>query len=235
MNKLVVVLDDEKDIVEAILINLEKAGFEAKGFQEFSPFYEFIQKNKPSLIILDIMLPEKDGFEVCKELKKEDNFKDIPIIMLTAKSDEIDRILGLELGADDYVTKPFSVRELVSRVKAVSKRYKTTTNDRSIDVIKIKDDFILDLAKYECYINKKQIKLTVAEFKVLKLLVSKKGHVFSREEILKYLWGEDKIVVDRTIDVHITNLRAKIGKYGKLIENIRGIGYKVKDKDKIKE
>jgi two-component system phosphate regulon response regulator PhoB/two-component system alkaline phosphatase synthesis response regulator PhoP len=229
MNNVIAILDDEKDIVEAISINLEKAGFKTNGFFDVPAFYSFIEKNIPDLIILDLMLPGKDGFEICRDLKSNANYKNIPIIMLTAKSDEIDKILGLELGADDYVTKPFSVRELIARVKTITKRY--SINDESAikdEVIKITKDFVLDFSKYECFINKKEIKLTTAEFKILKLLISKKSHVFSREQILNYLWGDDKIVIDRTIDVHVANLRLKLGIYGKLIENIRGIGYRLK-------
>ncbi|MFC1484883.1 response regulator transcription factor [bacterium] len=227
MASLIVILDDEQDIVEVLRINLAKAGFNVEGFLSVAPFYEFIQTKKPDLIILDLMLPEKDGFEICKDLKNDVNFKEIPIIMLTARGEEIDKVLGLEFGADDYITKPFSVRELVARVKTVIKRYQRTRLEPE-QVIYITDNFIIDRQKVEVYINKKQIKLTFAEFKILELLSCARGQVFSRDKILQHLWGDEKIVVDRTIDVHIRNLRVKLGKYGKLIENKRGVGYRLK-------
>jgi DNA-binding response OmpR family regulator len=230
--KMIAILDDEEDIVEVIKINLEKAGFSVEGFSEVYLFEKFLEKNNPDLIILDVMIPEKNGFEICRDLKKNDRIevRDIPIIMLTAKGEEIDRVLGLELGSDDYVTKPFSIRELVARVKIIIKRCSRTIEEVSNEskILKIKEDFIIDLEKYECLIDGKETKLTNVEFKILNLLLSKNSKVFSREQILDFLWGDEKSVIDRTIDVHITKLRTKLKKYGKLIENVRGVGYRLK-------
>jgi len=172
------------------------------------------------------MLPDSDGFEVCKELKRQEKFINIPIIMLTAKSDETDKVLGLELGADDYITKPFSPKELVARVKAILRRNIRIEKTKKIIIGKMLE---LDFDKYEAQLDGKRIDLTSTEMNILKLLASKKGWVFSRQQILNNLWGEEKAVLDRTIDVHIKNLREKIGKAGKYIKNVRGIGYKLEE------
>lgn len=223
---LIIILDDEPDIVELISVNLKKAGFSVKGFLESKSFFNYIEKIRPDLLILDLMLPDSDGFEVCKELKRQEKFINIPIIMLTAKSDETDKVLGLELGADDYITKPFSPKELVARVKAILRRNIRIEKTKKIIIGKMLE---LDFDKYEAQLDGKRIDLTSTEMNILKLLASKKGWVFSRQQILNNLWGEEKAVLDRTIDVHIKNLREKIGKAGKYIKNVRGIGYKLEE------
>ncbi|MBU0650836.1 response regulator transcription factor [bacterium] len=223
---LIFVLDDEQDIVELVSVNLEKSGFTAKGFTEVKKFYSFLKEKKPDLILLDLMLPGEDGFEICKFLKKQDEYRNIPIIMLTAKSDETDKILGLELGADDYVTKPFSPRELIARVKAVLRRNIAKSEEKSI---KVCEDLTMDLNKFEVLYKGQKIDLTTTEFNILKLLASKKGWVFSRDQILNNLWGDEKYVIDRTIDVHIKHLRTKLGEAGKYIKNVRGMGYKLEE------
>ncbi len=224
MNKLIAVLDDEQDILELVSLHLKKEGFNVKEFQEPKNFLKSINQQLPDLIILDLMLPDTDGLEICKYLKKEEKFSSIPIIMLTAKSEETDKVLGLELGADDYVTKPFSPKELIARVKAILRRKEHTeqTKKRVIG-----DILVLDLEKYEVFVEGKKIELTTTEFKILELLSQRKGVVFTREQILDHLWGIDKAVLDRTIDVHIKNLREKLGKAAKFIKSIRGIGYKI--------
>lgn len=224
MNKLIAVIDDEPDIVELLTIHLKKAMFKVKGFSDAESFYRFLDEKIPDLIILDLMLPDADGLEICKYLKKEDKFSSIPIIMLTAKGDETDKILGLEFGADDYVTKPFSPKELVARVKAILRRIQKVEESGKLDVGGI---LIIDTEKYEVFVEDKRVELTSTEFRILKLLLSKKSKVFSRYDILDHLWGHEKIVIDRTIDVHIKHLRDKLGKAGQFIKNIRGIGYKL--------
>ena len=226
MNKLVAIIDDEPDIVELVTIHLKKAMFKAKGFSDAESFYSFLEEKIPDLIILDLMLPDADGLEICKYLKKEDKYSSIPIIMLTAKGDETDKILGLEFGADDYVTKPFSPRELIARVKAILRRRRNVEESGKFD---IGGTLIIDTEKYEVFVEGKRVELTSTEFKILKLFISNKNKVFSRYDILDYLWGDEKIVLDRTIDVHIKNLRDKLGKAGQLIKNIRGIGYKLEE------
>lgn len=226
MNKLIFVIDDEPDIVELVTIHLKKAMFKVKGFSDAESFYRFLDEKIPDLIILDLMLPDADGLEICKYLKKEDKFSSIPIIMLTAKGDETDKILGLEFGADDYVTKPFSPRELVARVKAVLRRRQKAEESGKLEIGGI---LTIDPASYEVVVEGRKIELTTTEFRILKLLLSKKSKVFSRYDILDHLWGDEKIVLDRTIDVHIRNLRDKLGKAGQFIKNIRGIGYKLEE------
>ena len=227
MKQLIAILDDEPDILNLVSINLEKSGFETAKFEIADELNKFLEKKIPDLIILDLMLPDADGFDVCKDLKKDERFASIPIIMLTAKGDEADRILGLEFGADDYVVKPFSPRELVARVKAVLRRGKVKEEAKKI--IEIGKILRIDLQKYTVYLNDKKLNLTSTEFKIIKLLATRKGWVYSRNQILDHLWGNDKIVVDRTVDVHIRNLRTKLGPAGKYIKNIRSVGYKIEE------
>ena len=235
MNKLIVIIDDEPDIVELVSIHLKKSMFNVKVFTDAKGLYRFLDLSKgncpvnektPDLIILDLMLPDADGIEICKDLKKEDKYSAIPIIMLTAKGEETDKILGLEFGADDYVTKPFSPRELVARVKAILRRREKIDESEKLDIGGI---LTIDTERHKVSVEGKRIELTSTEFKILKLFLSNKCKVFSRYDILDHLWGHDKIVLDRTIDVHIKNLRDKLGKAGKLIKNIRGVGYKLEE------
>jgi two-component system phosphate regulon response regulator PhoB/two-component system alkaline phosphatase synthesis response regulator PhoP len=223
LKKTIAIIDDEPDIVELITIHLNKAGFDAIGFHNAEDFFDFIGNDIPDLILLDLMLPDADGFEVCKYLKKKDTFSSIPIIMLTARGEETDKIVGLELGADDYVTKPFSPKELVARVKAVLRRQK---REEPSNKIEIGDILTIFPEKHEAYVQGNKIELTPTEFKILTLLVSKKGWVYTRDQILDYLWGHEKAVLDRTVDVHIKHLREKLGRAAALIKNIRGVGYK---------
>lgn len=224
--KTIFIVDDEPDITELVDIHLSKAGFRVKKFEIGTDLLSYIQANIPDLIILDLMLPDYDGLELCKLLKKEERYSNIPIIMLTARSDEMDRVLGLEIGADDYITKPFSTRELVARVKAVLRRDEKVNKS---NLITIGDVLEIDVLKYEVLLEKNKIDLTSTEFKILRLLSEKKGWVYSRESILDYLGVHEKGVLDRTVDVHIKNLREKLGVAGKFIKNIRGVGYKIED------
>lgn len=221
----IAIVDDEPDILELVAINLEKAGYKTFKYEEAQPLLQSLPKELPDLIILDLMLPDADGFEICKKLRANSQYKYIPIIMLTAKSDEMDRILGLEFGADDYVVKPFSPRELVARVKAILRRGQNDHNDANLIVFGNK--LRLDLQKYEVMVENTPIDLTSTEFKLLYFLARRPGWVYSRNQILNYLWGNDKIVIDRTIDVHIRNLRQKLGTAGMMIKNVRGVGYKL--------
>lgn len=226
MNRCIAIVDDEPDIVKLVAVHLEKAGFNVRGFGHAQGVLTFLDSHIPDLIILDLMLPDTDGIEVCKKIRMSTQFSEIPIIMLTARGDETDKVLGLELGADDYVTKPFSPKELVARVKAVLRR---KTHREATRKIAIADMVVLDPDKYEVTVAGKKIELTPTEFRILKLLSSRQGWVFSREQILDYLWGHEKMVVYRTVDVHIKNLRDKLGKGAFLIKNIRGVGYKLEE------
>jgi DNA-binding response OmpR family regulator len=220
--KRVAIVDDEPDLVELVALHLKKAGFQVVSFPEADSFLKYLRRQLPDLIILDLMLPDADGFEICKFIKKKEESASIPIIMLTAKTDETDRVLGLELGADDYVTKPFSVKELIARVKAVLRRQETRDLPQRVEIGKT---LMIDLEKYETLVDGQNVELTSTEFKILKMLASQRGRVFTRDQILDYLWGQEKLVVDRTVDVHIRNLREKLGKAAGFIKNIRGVGY----------
>ncbi|HUJ90668.1 MAG TPA: response regulator transcription factor [Syntrophorhabdales bacterium] len=225
MNELIAILDDEPDILELLSVHLKKNRFRVREFPDAESFYRFLHSEVPDLVILDLMLPDADGFEVCKYLRKTDKLVSVPIIMLTARVGETDKILGLELGADDYVTKPFSPSELVARVKAVLRRREPRKED--VERIDIEGILSLDLQRHEVSVKGKKVELTSTEFRILQMLASKKGWVFSRDKILDYLWGNEKTVVDRTVDVHIKHLREKLGAGAKLIKNIRGVGYKL--------
>jgi len=227
LNELVAVLEDEPDILNLVTMHLEKAKFKVHGFETGEDLFDFLEDEAPDLLILDLMLPDADGLEICKEIRKNSKTVSVPIIMLTAKGEESDKIVGLELGADDYVTKPFSPKELVARVKAVLRRPVIRTEEsRIIDI----DGIIrLDVNKYEALVSGKNVDLTTTEFKILHLLAQRRGWVYSRDQILDHLWGNDRIVTDRTVDVHIRNLRSKLGKAREYVQNLRGMGYKLTD------
>ena len=225
MKKLIALVDDEKDILTIVSYHLKRAGFTVKQFGNARGLLEFLSHTVPDLIILDLMLPDEDGVEICKRLKSSPKYSSIPIIMLTAKGSETDIVLGLEVGADDYIIKPFSPRELVARVKAVLRRI-SKTGDEYIRIGKILE---IDNRGYKVFVEGKEVNLTTTEFKILKILCEKKGWVYSREQILKSLWGEDKITLDRSVDVHIRNIRKKLDKASSFIKSIRGLGYKIEE------
>jgi len=229
MNNLIYAVDDEENILELVEINLKKNFFKVKTFTSSSSFLKALKKQKPDLAVLDIMMPSPDGFEVAKIMKSDPALASIPIIFLSAKSDESDKVVGLELGADDYMAKPFSLKELVSRVKAVLRRVQTKSMPKEVGKAAQNLDIKIDKEKFTVFANGKKRDLTTAEFKILELLLSNPGAVFSREKILDYLWGDNKLVIDRTVDVHIKNLREKLGSSGKAVKNIRGVGYKIEE------
>lgn len=226
----ILVIDDELHIVELIKYNLESNGFKVSYALNGKDGLKMVSDVKPDLILLDVMLPEMDGFDLCKEVKKNDDIANIPIIMLTAKSEEFDKILGLELGADDYITKPFSVRELIARIKAVIRRnVKTQTKNKSAIEIK---DLVIDMDKHEILKSGQKVELTLKEFELLKLLVQNKGKVLTRDFLLDKVWGYEYYGETRTVDVHVRHLRQKLDDDGdspKYIETVRGIGYKFVD------
>jgi two-component system response regulator VicR len=225
MDKKVLVVDDEKSIGDIVKFNLEKEGYMVElaydGEEAIKKVYEVL----PDLILLDIMLPKKDGFQVLKEIRKE--FK-IPVLMLTAKEEEVDKVLGLELGADDYITKPFSMRELVARVKANLRRVEFSNVDPKDEDILVIDDLLIDLNKYEVRKRGQVIDLTLREFELLKFLASSAEQVFTREQLLEEVWGYEYYGDIRTVDVTVRRLREKIedkdGEY-KYIMTKRGVGY----------
>ncbi|MGC9325280.1 MAG: response regulator [Desulfomonilia bacterium] len=225
MNRVIAVIDDEPDILNLVDLHLKKASYSVDTFLTSRSFMKYLQSRTPDLIILDLMLPDDDGFDVCRRLKSDPRYSSIPIIMLTAKGHERDRITGLEIGADDYVIKPFSPGELVARVRAVMRR---TTKDVE-SLITIADTLTIDPERFQVLVHGDPVALTPVEFKILHLLAAHKGKVFTRDRILDHLWGGEKAVIDRTVDVHIKNLREKLGSTGDLIKNIRGVGYKLEE------
>lgn len=226
MNRLIAVVDDEPDILELVSLHLKKAGYGIRIFSGAKSFFRFLDDNTPDLVILDLMLPDMDGMEICRRLKTQPPTAAIPIIMLTARGEESDRVLGLEMGADDYVSKPFSPRELVARVKAVLRRKGPSEEGGRIEAGGILE---INRERHEVLVKGSRVDLTATEFRILTILAENKERVFTRDQVLNLLWGEDKAVLDRTIDVHIKNARAKLGPAGKLIVNVRGIGYKLRE------
>jgi DNA-binding response OmpR family regulator len=226
LSRLVAVVDDEPDIIELVSLHLSKAGFAVRAYKDAGSFQKALISRLPDLVILDLMLPDADGIDVCKDLKREPRTSRLPVVMLTARGDELDRVLGLEIGADDYITKPFSPKELVARVRAVLRRH---SQPEAGETVELADGIVMDPNRYEVTVQGRKLDLTTTEFKLLRILAERRGWVFSRDEILSRLWGDEKAVLDRTIDVHVTNLRKKLGKAGRLIENVRGVGYKLRD------
>ena len=226
MSRLIAVVDDEPDILELVALHLKKAGFSVRTFPDAGRFQKSLAGTVPDLVVLDLMLPDADGLDVCRDLKKDSRTAHVPVMMLTARGEELDRVLGLEIGADDYITKPFSPKELVARVKAVLRRHEKV---EARDTVELADGVVIDVNRYEVTVNGRKIDVTTTEFKLLGILAERRGWVFSRDEILSRLWGDEKAVIDRTVDVHVTNLRRKLGKAGRIIENVRGVGYKLRD------
>ncbi|OGS39745.1 MAG: hypothetical protein A2551_07755 [Elusimicrobia bacterium RIFOXYD2_FULL_34_30] len=220
----ILIVDDEKEIIELIKYNLEKANFNVISAKTGGEALDLID-SKPSinLIILDVMLPGIDGLEILKKIKKSEKTKNIPVIMLTAKGEESDIVAGLKLGADDYITKPFSVKVLIERVKTILRRKNSELEQQ--DIIE-KNDIKVNLSTYQTTFKEIPINLTSVEFKILVFLMKNSGKPFTRSQILDNVWGEEVAVVDRAVDVHIRWLRKKLGKAGSSIETVRGIGYK---------
>jgi two-component system, OmpR family, alkaline phosphatase synthesis response regulator PhoP len=223
----VLVIDDEKDLIELVRYNLEKEGFLVKGELNGEAGVAAALSDLPDIIIVDLMLPGIDGLEACRRLRSDPRTSGIPIIMLTAKSGESDRVVGLELGADDYVTKPFSPRELAARVKAVLRRSAAAKTPQP-SLIR-RSELTIDPDRREVICEGKSISLTASEFRLLQFLAEHPGRVFSRSELIDAALGRDVAVVDRTIDVHITGLRKKMAKCGEWIETVRGFGYRFRD------
>ena len=225
-NEKILVVDDEQDLVKLIRHHLEKEGYKVLSAYNGEDALFLSRKERPELIILDLMLPGIDGLEVCKKLKSDAELASIAIVMLTAKGEEVDITVGLKLGADDYMTKPFSPKELVARVQAVLRRAKSASTTK--DYIKI-DTLTIDLYKHEVTIKNEHVQLTLTEFKLLHQLASKPGRVFTRDQLLDAVSGSETFVIDRTVDVHIASLRKKLRAYANRIITIRGIGYKFKE------
>lgn len=220
---MIFILEDDNSIRKLIDYSLKSQGYETCGFERPSQFWNALSKTKPSLLLLDIMLPEEDGVSILKKLRASQEFSNIPVIMITAKDTEFDVVTGLDAGADDYVTKPFGMMALISRIKAVLRRYeKSDYKKEIIEAGGIK----IDENQHTCFAGDRQVFLTVKEFDLLVLLIKNRGNVLTREQLLNSVWDVTADIESRTVDVHIRTLRAKLGEYEKNIETIRGVGYR---------
>jgi len=224
----ILIIEDDKHIAKLVKYNAEKSGYDCMVAQDGEEALEVLATHGADLIILDIMLPKMDGFEVCRVVKQDPRFKSIPVIMLTAKGEEVDRIVGLELGADDYVVKPFSPRELMLRVKAILRRGKIEESPK--DSIR-RDDLTIDIPKHKVMVKNKEVELTPIEFKLLVTLIERAGRIQSRDQLLSDVWDMHADVFTRTVDTHIKRLREKLGRAGDMIETVRGLGYRCKEED----
>lgn len=224
----ILVIEDDQDISELIEFNLKAENWQVQVCHNGKEGLDQAQRTRPDLLVLDLMLPDLGGLEICKTLKQDPATRNIPIMMLTAKSDEVDRIVGFELGADDYMTKPFSPREFTLRVKAILKRTQSPGTQTPQKVIEF-GNLHMDLEKFEVKVGGEEIKLTALEFKLLKFLHERKGRVASRDQLLDRVWGYQKDLNTRTVDTHIKRLREKLGEAGSYIETLRGLGYRFVD------
>ena len=223
----ILVVDDEEDILELLRFNLSRERYQVSCALTAEKALSLVQSEAPDLIVLDLMLPGIDGLEVARQLKNDPATKNIPIVMLTAKGEEADIVTGLELGADDYITKPFSPRILLARVRAVLRR-KTTVSQEKESVIRV-HDLTIHPGRHEVLVDGKPVQLTFTEFGILNYLARRPGWVFTRSQIVDAVRGDDYFVTDRSVDVQIVGLRKKLGPAGKCIETVRGIGYRFKD------
>ncbi|MFH1080811.1 MAG: response regulator transcription factor [Pseudomonadota bacterium] len=231
MQKKILIVDDEKDIVELIAYNLEQEGFTVLRAYDGQAAWEAVKTEKPSLAVLDLMLPGISGLEVCKLIRRHRESESLPVIMVTAKSDQVDKILGLELGADDYLTKPFHVRELIARIRAVLRRSEGR-KDPDITEMFTYRGLEIDFLSCTVTVDGNKVGMSSREFKLLQFLTRRPGRVYSRDQLLDHVWGDETFVEPRTVDVHISRLRAAIEKdkeHPKYIMTVRGIGYKFTD------
>jgi two-component system phosphate regulon response regulator PhoB len=222
MPQTVLVVDDERDIVELVRYHLAKAGYRVVSASDGHQAVELARRGRPDLIVLDLMLPVLPGVEVARTLKSDEKTRHIPILMLTAKGEEVDRVVGFELGADDYVVKPFSPRELVLRVQAILRRDTETAPDERI----VHDPLVIDVGAHSVSLKGEEITLTATEFKLLHRLARRPGRAFSRDQLLSEVWGYGGDTETRTVDTHMKRLRAKLGAVGEWIQTVRGVGYR---------
>jgi DNA-binding response OmpR family regulator len=224
--KRILIVEDEKDVVDLLTLNLRKAGgFTLSVANDGAAGLEKAREEKPDIIILDLMLPKMPGLEICKILKSELATRHIPILMLTARAEEIDRIIGLEFGADDYVTKPFSPREVILRIKAILRRGAAEQAEQPLTAGRI----TIDPARHNVRTGNKDVDLTTIEFRLLRTLMQRRGRVQERDRLLNEVWGYERLIDTRTVDTHIQRLREKLGKAGDQIETVRGFGYRFRE------
>ena len=220
---MIYVVEDDAEIREMEVYTLKSTGFEAEGFEDGSAFFDRLKKNKPELILLDVMLPKQDGISILKELRRDADTKSIPVIMATAKGAEYDRISGLDLGADDYLVKPFGMMEMAARVKAVLRRTHSEQDETFLQYGKL----CMDIEKHTVIADRENVILTLKEFEILHLLLKNPGTVFTRDRLLSSVWGTEYDQETRTVDVHIRTLRAKLGSCADMIQTVRGVGYRL--------
>ena len=220
-------VEDDSNIRDLVVYTLETTGFKARGFEDGKEFLEALALETPELVLMDIMLPGEDGIELLKRLKASPKTRDIPVIMVTAKGAEYDKVKGLDLGADDYVTKPFGMMELISRIKAVLRRSQKGSNELQ-DIIKV-GDIEIDTKKYEVTAAGEIVNMTLKEYELLKRLMKNSNIVMTRDLLLEEIWGYDFDGETRTVDVHVRTLRQKLGKSGERIETVRGVGYRMRE------
>ncbi len=224
MSQKILIIEDEPDIRKTLEYNISREGYKVVSASSLSEGKEQINSSDFSLILLDLMLPDGSGLDLCREIKSDKDKSPTPIIILTAKDDEVDKVVGFELGADDYVTKPFSVRELILRIKAILKRGES--KKETLEVQRQFGELTMDIDSHEVFVNSEQIILTALEFRLLRQLVDRRGRVQSRDQLLSDVWGYSAEVTTRTVDTHIKRLREKLGTMGKYVQTIRGVGYK---------
>ena len=224
MPQKILIIEDEPDIRKTLEYNISREGYEVISASSLSEARQNLESSSFSLLLLDLMLPDGSGLDLFRELKQDKSKSSMPVIILTAKDDEVDKVVGFELGADDYVTKPFSVRELILRVKAVLKRGGSKSDN--VEVQRQFGELKIDVDSHEVFVNDEQISLTALEFKLLRQLVDRRGRVQSRDQLLSDVWGYSSDVTTRTVDTHIKRLREKLGDMGKYVQTIRGVGYK---------
>ena len=227
MNKHILIVEDEKDLLTTLEYNFQKEGYKTTGVTSGKEAIEAVHNKKPDLLILDLMLPDISGLDVCKEIRNKSNNEDIFILMLTAKGEEVDRIVGFELGADDYLVKPFSLRELSLRVSSLLKRSRPHLSNEKVSIGELE----IDIAAHRILLNNTEISLTKKEFELIMHLVQRNGRVQTREHLLSQIWGYTSDVTTRTVDTHIKRLRSKLGSFGKNIETVRSVGYRFNHKD----
>ena len=224
MKQRILVVDDEPDLLELIRVTLENSGFDVETATQGAEVFAALNQCPPDLMILDLMLPDVSGIEICRKVRSTQEWADLPIIMVTARSQEFERVIGFEMGADDYVVKPFSPRELVLRVRAVLRRMEAPAEAPH----EIRRGALwLDLEGYRCTVGELPVELTAKEFRLLSALITRPGRVLSRDRLLDEVWGSELNVTARTIDSHMRRLREKLGESGKLIETVRGVGYRL--------
>ena len=220
----ITIIEDEEDIRHLLFYNLEKEGYSVSGYESGEDGLAGVRENMPDLVLLDLMLPGIDGMEVCRKLKQDATTRDIPVIIISAKGEETDIISGLELGADDYLSKPFSTKILLARIRTVLRRVALSLPDKE-DIIEV-DDLLMDPKKFTATLAGKTIELTAGDFRLLHFLASHRGWVFTRYQIVDAVRGEGYVVTERAIDVQVAGLRKKLGDYGSYIETVRGVGYR---------